>query len=165
MLMTENMLREKPNCSNEFIVEFSKMYPDWLIPDKINTKYHLSLLRTPLKKWYGWMVKEGVLRKRSLIRVDFSNWDLSNVDFECINLTGSNMKLSKLDNANFKGADLFGAKFHGANLSGACLDYSNLFIADFTDAIVEGTSTRGVNFDSVINFKRQENTNERKNKR
>lgn len=108
-------------ASEECIQEFFKMYPDGLYLTNWTLLEQIRVLKSPLRKYLGWMRNKDLLYIYPLDYMVLSYTDLSNAYLENVSMIGTN-----LTKANLSGSVLTGVDFRGADLTDADLTYTDL---------------------------------------
>ena len=85
-------------------------------------------LSTPLRRYLGWAVHDGLIPLWSMNR-----WDLTRADLRYANLGGADLTDADLTGADLAGANLTDADLAGANLTRADLTRANLAGHDADD--------------------------------
>jgi len=115
--ITTKMLKNMNACQSG-VDDFERITGGKLVCEW-TPEMQIELLKTDLRKWFGWAVSNKLLPV----------WSMSGA-----NLTGANLTGANLSWANLTGADLSGANLTGANLTGANLSWANLSRADLSRA-------------------------------
>ena len=92
-----------------------KLVCEWT-PEK-----QIELLKTDLRKWFGWAVSNKLLPV----------WSMSGANLTGANLTGANLSWANLSRADLYSANLYRANLTGANLSWATTDMYTVFPEGF----------------------------------
>mgnify|MGYP005836155549 CR=1 FL=1 len=104
----------------------------------------LSLVRQGVKQWNDWR------KNNSLIPVDLSNADLTQLDLAKVALWDANLQGANLAQANLTKSDLRGANLTKANLLGADLTRADLRNANFTQANFGKAILTGANLSGAL---------------
>jgi len=141
MKITKTLL-ENYNACKEGIKEFEKFFPQGFDLKNWTLEKQLEIIKSDLRKYFGWAVFNGIIPIWSMSRADLSRADLSGA-----NLYGANLSRADLSGANLSGANLSGANLYGANLSGA-----NLYGANLSGADLNINQKDFIKSQNVINF-------------
>ena len=90
----------------------------------------ISVMKSPLRRYLGWAVCNGLVPWWSLPRSDLSGCNLSGC-----NLSGSDLSGSNLSGSNLSGSDLSGCNLSGCNLSGCNLRSSRVCLCETADCV------------------------------
>lgn len=102
MKITAKMLCERGACADG-IKEFGDVYPNGY-DGEWTRETQVKFIQGPLRKYFGWATRVGLLPMWSMHNADLHNADLSGAD-----LCWANLREAKLSNANLYSADLSGA--------------------------------------------------------
>ena len=129
MKITRKQLKALEACE-EGMDYFDTLAPSGEYTFDCTREWQLEFIQSDGRRWWGWLVGNGVVPAWAMRKADLSSANLRNAD-----LRNADLRDADLSDANLFGANLFGANLSGANLSGANL----------SDAILRGANLRGAN--------------------
>jgi len=96
---------------DDFIKTFgNQVEMDWTL------KAQLEILRTPMRKWFGWAYEVGLIPLWSMQKVDLSNLDMRGANMRWANMSGADMRWANMSGADMSGADMRGADMRWADM-------------------------------------------------
>jgi hypothetical protein len=132
--ITTKMLKNMNACQSG-VDDFERITGGKLVCEW-TPEMQIELLKTDLRKWFGWAVSNKLLPVWSMSGANLSWANLSRADLSRANLyradlSRANLSWANLSRADLSRADLYRANLTGANLSWATTDMYTVFPEGF----------------------------------
>lgn len=80
MIITADILLGQYSACSYGVAQFSEMYPTGLDTTGWTLVQQLAVIKTPLRRWWGWATQNGILPAWSMRGADLRGADLSRAD-------------------------------------------------------------------------------------
>ena len=131
MKITRKQLKALEACE-EGMDYFDTLAPSGEYTFDCTREWQLEFIQSDGRRWWGWLVGNGVVPAWAMRKADLSSANLRNADLRNADLSDADLSDANLFGANLFGADLFDAILFGADLRFA--DITNATLSDETRA-------------------------------
>ena len=133
MKITRKQLKALEACE-EGMDYFDTLAPSGEYTFDCTREWQLEFIQSDGRRWWGWLVGNGVVPAWAMRKADLSSANLRYADLRNANLRYANLRDADWSSADLRNANLRNANLRDANLFGADLRFANLFDANLSGA-------------------------------